>query len=429
MYEQTLTIINYCLFALLAVSVVLLIHKIFYHFYGLMPSQKFPEAKKQHKFAVLIPARYESSVIEGLLKSLQEQDYPKELIKTYVITESENDPTNEICKKYENTEYFVRPNLLVKSKGGALDQVLKHLINNGIAEKEQFEAYFIFDADNLLSPTFFTEMNKTYDAGYEIAISYRNAKNWNDGWISSCSALTFSMINTFQNKCRSRFNKNVVVSGTGFYVSARVINELGGWPFQTLTEDAEISSYSVLNNIKGVYNEQAEHFDEQPINLSVSWNQRIRWVKGHMQVTKKYSKPLIISSLHSQENKIGKFEFGINIIPVAVPIVTIIVYCFTMLVMGFLGICLQVPPSTYLKAFIYLGIALASTYLFLMLYTIMLIYYEKIHHKINLSLKNTIITILMNPFFFGSWIPIGVVALLKKEVTWKRIDRKADIKK
>lgn len=422
MYAQVLNIVNWTMIALMGVSVLLLIYKIFYHIYGLMPAKKFPDAKQNHKYAILIPARNESSVIEGLLKSLSEQDYPHELFDTYVIVETDSDPTVEICKKYENVHSFVRPDLNVKSKGGALDHILKHLLNSGIAKQKGYEAYFIFDADNTLKQNFLREMNKTFDAGYEIALSYRNAKNWNDGWVASCSALTFSMLNTFQNKCRSRFNQNVLVSGTGFYIAARVINELGGWPFQTLTEDVEISNYAVLNNIKGAYNENTEFFDEQPIKLKISWNQRIRWVKGHMQVTKKYSKKLIESSLISKENRLGKLEFGLNIIPIAIPLATIIVYSIITLVMGIVGVSIGVPAPQWKLAFINFGATVFGSYFFFVFYTLAMLFVEKKH--INITTKNAIKTVVMNPFFMALYLPIFLTALFKKEVKWKPIDRK-----
>lgn len=425
MYALILDIVNWSMIGLMAFSAVLLIYKIFYHCYALMPVRKFPNAKKQHKFAILIPARNESSVIEGILQSLQNQDYPKELFDAYVIVETETDPTVKICEKYENATAFVRPDLNVKSKGGALDHLLKHLISTGIAEEKGYEAYFIFDADNTLQTNFLTEMNKTFDAGYELSLSYRNSKNWNDGWVASCSALTFSMLNTFQNKCRARFNKNVLVSGTGFYISARIIHLLGGWPFQSLTEDVEISNYAVLNDIKATYNENTEHFDEQPISLKISWNQRIRWVKGHMQVSKKYSKKLIKSSLISKENRLGKLDFGLNIIPIAIPLATVIVYCLLTLGLGIAGVCLRVAPNLWQLAFINFTVALIGIYAFFALYTLAMLLAERKH--INITLKNAIICILMNPFFMALYLPIFLTALFKKEVKWKPIERKADL--
>ncbi len=420
MYLNVLNIANWVFIALLCVSVILLLYKIFFHIYGLFPAKKFKDTDVKHKFAILVPARNESFVIDSLLRSFDRCDYPKELFDLYVIVESEADPTVEICKKYSNVITFVRPNLDIKTKGGALDQCIKHIVNDGIAEKKGYEAYFVFDADNVIAPNFLTEMNKSFDEGYEFCLGYRNSKNWNDGWIASCSALTFSMINTFQNKCRARFTQNILVSGTGFYMSARIINNLAGWPFYTLAEDVEISNYAVMNNIKATYNEFAEFFDEQPTTLKTSWNQRLRWVKGYAQVHKKYDKKMFKSALFSKENRICKFEFSINIIPVLVPIASTFIYIIFMLVLGFVGLGMHVPAWQYCSAFIYFGIASLCLYAFFFFYAMALLLAERKH--INITFKNAVITCFMNPFFLAIYIPIFISLLFKKEVTWTQIN-------
>ena len=181
MYSQILNIVNYIIIGLMCLSLVLMCVKIAAHIYGLMPAVKLPEAKTNHKFAILIPARNESHVINNLLQSLQKQEYPKDKYDIYVIVESADDPTNEICKQYENTQVFVRPNLDIKRKGAALDQMLKYLLENNISKEKGYEAYFVFDADNIVAPNFLFEMNKTFDAGYELAMCYRHCSNWNGG--------------------------------------------------------------------------------------------------------------------------------------------------------------------------------------------------------------------------------------------------------
>lgn len=55
-----------------------------------------------------------------------------------------------------------------------------------------------------------------------------------------------------------------------------------------------------------------------------------------------------------------------------------------------------------------------------------MVFAEYAHHKIDLKPWNAVKTILLNPFFMGSWLPLALTALFKKEITWKRIDRKAD---
>ena len=63
MYHQIFHVGNIIFYVLLAVFGVLLIQKIIYHIFGLFPSKRFPDAKKDHKYAIIIPARNESKVI------------------------------------------------------------------------------------------------------------------------------------------------------------------------------------------------------------------------------------------------------------------------------------------------------------------------------------------------------------------------------
>lgn len=412
--ENIIRIANIVFYAMLGISLIFLLYKIFYHIFGLLPARTFKPTKNKYKYAIIVPARNESVVIRSLLKSIQRQSYDSELIDTYVIVESMDDPTVKICREFKNTFVFVRPNLDVKCKGAALDQCFKYILS----EKKEYDAYFIFDADNILHPEFITEMNKVYDQGYDMALGYRNSKNWNDGWIASCSALVFSMVNTFQNKCRARFNQNVVVSGTGFYIKSTVIKQLGGWPFQTLTEDYEVSLYTTINGLHSTYCESAEYYDEQPKKLKVSWEQRMRWIRGYGQNTKNYSKKLFNSFLVSSENRWMKFDLGLNIIPIAVPLASVIIYILFMFCLGIIGFFAHL--SMWEVALINAAITSLASWLFFFLYGIVLMLAERKHMKI--SAKNWIKTAFSFPFFLFLFIPIFINSLFKKEVQWVPIE-------
>jgi len=398
----------------LVVSLMLLLHKIVYHIVGLFPGKKFPEANKEHKYGILIPARNESKVIRELLESIKNQSYNKNLVETFVIVESEDDPTCGIVKEFENTQVFIRQHLERKGKGHALNECLEYIFKE---HDNGYEAFFILDADNVLDSKFIEEMNKTYDAGYQMALGYRNSKNWNDGWIASCSAVNFSMINTFQNKCRSRFNMNVIVSGTGFYIDANELRKLGGWPFTTLTEDYEISLYTTLNNLKSTYNEYAEFYDEQPTNLKVSWNQRLRWCKGFSQSNKIYKKELFESAIYDKENRISKFELSLNILPMGVLLCSLIGYMAFMLLLGIAGAIAGIPE--FVKAFIALGSTLGSTYLFMAAYSLAILIAERKHT--NIKFFNAVGCVIMSPFYLSLYVLIYISSLTQKEVEWKAI--------
>ena len=404
MYYNFFHIGNIVFYVCLGFSVLLLVNKIIYHIVGLFPSKKLPDASKEHRFAILIPARNESKVIDGLLNSIKNQTYNQDLLETYVIVEKPDDPTCQIAKNYKNTNVFVREHLELKGKGYALDECIQKIFK----ENKEYDAIFIFDADNILSPTFIEEMNKSYDAGYKIALGYRNSKNWNDGWIASCSALTFSMINTFHNKCRAKFNRNVILSGTGFYIDFDEIKKIGGWKFYTLTEDYELTLFSALNNINSTYNEYAEFFDEQPTSLRTSWNQRLRWVKGHSQSDKKYTKELIKSAIIQKGNKFNKTEFALSILPIATMLITIIGYTIYTFILSIIGFCLKEPLA--IRSLMACGVSAVAIYIFLVLYTALMISAER--KRSNLTHKKAFICCLANPFF---------MSISKKQVEWTPI--------
>ena len=147
-------------------------------------------AKKQHKFAVLISARNESSVIANLLESIHAQHYPKELLDIIVVADNCTDNTADIARQHGATVYE-RFNHNQVGKGYALDYAFSQIEKSvGI---DHYEGYFVFDADNILDENFVAEMNNVFDEGYNVLTSYRNSKNYDSNWISAGYALWFAI--------------------------------------------------------------------------------------------------------------------------------------------------------------------------------------------------------------------------------------------
>ena len=159
-----------------------------------------PKKYKNSKFAILIPARDESNIIEELLCAISHQDYPKDSLDVFVVVKDKNDKTIELTKKYGYNALICENQT---RKGDALDFAIKHIYKNNL----QYDLFVIFDADNVPKKTFFKEMNKAYLCGYDIGMGYRNCKNWNDSWVSASSGLIFNLINTLSNKGKTKCQK------------------------------------------------------------------------------------------------------------------------------------------------------------------------------------------------------------------------------
>ena len=96
----------------------------------------------------------------------------------------------------------------------------------------------------------------------------------------------------FLNYPRMKLHTNCAISGTGFLVSSKIIEENGGWPYHLLTEDIQFSTVCATKGWRIGYCDDAILYDEQPVTFSQSWRQRMRWAKGFYQVNAHCGMPL-----------------------------------------------------------------------------------------------------------------------------------------
>lgn len=386
----------YLAIILITLGTILLILKLIY----MRKNSNYPTKlyQKTHNFAILIPARYEENVIKNLLDSIQKQSFKINPQNVYVIVESEKDKTIKIVNDY-HMNIIIRKKLYLKRKGYALMEAIEE-----ITKTKLYDAYFIFDADNVLDKDFFSEMIHTYDNGYDIGIGYRNIKN-KDNVISTSSILIFTIINNFLNTIKSKYSLTCYLSGTGFYISGKVINKLKTFPFHSLTEDYELSLYSVLNNLTTYYNPKAMFYDEQPNTFKCYFIQRTRWIKGFFEARKKYLKSIIKNYHLNKTNKGSYFDAIIGI------------YDILLIIIGLVVLILYLLISSTNKL-LNISILLLIIYLVLIIITIILI---KIDQKLQLSNSLKLKTIFIHPFLLLTYIPCAIKALITKNLEWNVI--------
>lgn len=249
-----------------------------YKITGIFATRKFPKAKHNHKYAVLVAARNEETVIGNLVDSIRKQDYPAELVDIFVVADNCTDNTAAAARSF-GAICYERNDTSGKTKGFALQFLVENIRKDyGI---ENYEGYFIFDADNLLKNDYISRMNDSFDAGEKIITSYRNTKNFDDNWISASYGIHWLRTVRNEHRARSIFHLATRIQGTGFLFSNELIKN--GWNYTSLTEDRAFCADAVAQGYKISYNNEAEFFDEQPIDIKTAMRQRIRWAKGHLQ--------------------------------------------------------------------------------------------------------------------------------------------------
>lgn len=369
--------------------------------------------KEDHNFCFLVPARYESKVIEGLLISLKKQTFKINMKDVYVIVESKKDETINICKKY-NASVIIRKHLELQRKGYALDEAVKQILKS----KKHYDAYFIFDADNVLDKNYLKNMIPIFDLGYDMATGYRNCKNGNKSVIAASSALTFSLVNTIFNDKKNKETRNITFSGTGFYIRGSLIEKWKGYPFHTLTEDYELSSYATLNNLTTYYNTKSVFYDEQPVKFKDTINQRIRWIRGYFDVRRMYNRKMFKALDKKDKNYGSKLDEAIGIVPYIFMVVGLVIWFLSLIF--FITYNLLLHDNVWKRHLLELIIFMLFVYFVLFIMTLVIVILEG--DKIALTLKSKLKVLFFNPIFMISYVPCAIKALTLKEVKWTRVE-------
>ncbi|MEE0808018.1 MAG: glycosyltransferase family 2 protein [Acutalibacteraceae bacterium] len=245
---------------------------------GIVATRKFKPAKECHKYAIIVAARNESTVIGNLIDSIKRQNYPEDKLDIFVAADNCTDDTAAIARDM-GAICYERFDNEHRTKGYALQYLVECIRRDyGI---DAYEGYILFDADNLLASDYLEQMNNAFDAGEKIITSYRNTKNFDDNWIAASYGVHWLRTIRNEHRPRSLFHLATRIQGTGFLFAHELIKD--GWNWVSLTEDRAFCADAVAKGYKISYNHDAIFYDEQPVSLRIAMRQRIRWAKGHLQ--------------------------------------------------------------------------------------------------------------------------------------------------
>ncbi|MBV9617974.1 MAG: glycosyltransferase family 2 protein, partial [Verrucomicrobia bacterium] len=237
------------------------------------------------KVTMQLPVFNEVYVVERLLKSVSEIDYPRELLQIQVLDDSTDDTRQltarcvaELRERGLNVELIHRVDR-VGFKAGALE--------TGLATAEG-EFVCILDADfvpqgDLLQRTihFFTDpkvgmiqtrwghLNRTYSLLTRVQAMFL------DGHL------------LLEQTARSRSGRFFNFNGTAGLWRKCCIAEAGGWQHDTLTEDLDLSYRAQLAGWKFMFLPDVITPAELPVDMNGFKSQQHRWTKGSIQTCKK----------------------------------------------------------------------------------------------------------------------------------------------
>ena len=381
-----------------AINVFFLIVKLFsLYFLGVslfcLCRRKTPDtAAPQRRFAILIAARNEESCIAGLIESLRAQRYPRELFDIWALPNNCTDRTAEAARR-AGANVMELP-ASIHSKGAALQYAANVLLRS----RRHYDAFCVFDADNEADPAFLAEMDRALSRA-AIVKSRILAKNRTQAGISACYEIYFCTANHFLNRAREAAGLSARVIGTGFAIRRDLLEELGGFPCRTITEDAELYAACLAKGVRIGYCETAVTYDEEPVTWRASLIQRRRWMSGIMQVARLTLPQLLWNFLRwpSLNCLDGILQFTFPFLQALTPFFTLAAF-----LVG--SIDLHSLPVSLLTAYAgSLAVAVAALAL------------EK---RLDVKMAGGI---LLYPVFMACFLPLQTLALFKAQTVWHEI--------
>ncbi len=239
-------------------------------------------------FTVMLPARHEEDVIRATVHRVASANYPAGLLEIVVICSS--DDTGTIAEAQAAIDEL-------RAAGHGNCQVLTfsdkpinkpHGLNVGF-QGTRNEVVTIFDSEDDIHPDIFNIVN-TVMLREDIRVVQCGVQlmNFHSNWYSSLNVLEYF----FWFKSRLHYHAALGMTplgGNTVFFARPVMEAVGGWDEQNLTEDADVGIRLSARGepIRIVYDDRYVTREETPPTLGHFIKQRTRWSQGFLQTFKK----------------------------------------------------------------------------------------------------------------------------------------------
>ncbi|HCL56875.1 MAG TPA: glycosyl transferase [Spirochaetia bacterium] len=265
-----------------------------------------PEVKEIQTYplvAVQLPIYNELYVVERLLDSIKELDWPKNRLEIQVLDDS-TDETKQIVEEKVKKIKEEKPDLNIriirrKKREGFKAGALKHGI-----ELTDAEYFPVFDSDFLPEKDFLMKTIPYLMQDKKLAFVQTRWGHTNKDYSAFTYAQALGIDGHFviEQSARNMNQLWMNFNGTAGVWRREAILDAGNWSGDTLTEDLDLSYRAQLKGWTTLYLPDTVAPAEIPAFILPYKNQQFRWAKGSIQTAKKLIKP-IIQSKFSFKNK------------------------------------------------------------------------------------------------------------------------------
>ncbi|MEG0499790.1 MAG: glycosyltransferase [Rikenellaceae bacterium] len=233
----------------------------------------YKTAKKKHHILIIIPAYKEDRVICLTVRSILQQDYPKEFFEVVVVSDQMKPETNVQLSKepIRLLEVDYTNSTKAKAMNFALDKL----------GDEKYDIVVILDADNTTDTNFLSKINDCYAAGIKAIQAHRVAKNRNTD-TAILDALSEEINNSIFRKGHVNVGISSALIGSGmafdyawFKCNIKKVSSMG--------EDKELEVLLMRQKIYIEYLDDVKVYDEKTQDSKNFYNQRRRWIATQVE--------------------------------------------------------------------------------------------------------------------------------------------------
>jgi cellulose synthase/poly-beta-1,6-N-acetylglucosamine synthase-like glycosyltransferase/peptidoglycan/xylan/chitin deacetylase (PgdA/CDA1 family)/spore germination protein YaaH len=231
--------------------------------------------------AVLVPAYNEETVIVRTVRSVLNSTYPN--LHVIVIDDGSSDNTAQAARDAYAAEIAAGKVLVLTKPNGGKAAALNYAV-----ERLTEEFYVGIDADTVIAPDAIARLIPHFEDPLVGAVA-GNAKVGNrvNLW-TRWQALEYITSQNFERRALDLFNVVTVVPGAIGAWRTGPVKAAGGYPLNTVAEDADLTMSLLEQGLKVVYEDRSLAFTEAPIDAKGLMRQRFRWSFGTLQAVWKH---------------------------------------------------------------------------------------------------------------------------------------------
>lgn len=286
--------------------------------------------------AIIIAAHEEEAVIARCVKSLVEQAYPRDRFRVFVVADRCTDSTAIRARD-------AGAQVIERSHGPQGKSAAVRYAFESASANEQFDAFAVFDADNVADAGFLEAVARRLREGERVVQGFVDCANPDATWVAASSALGFYAIATVAQAPREALGLSVPLMGTAWAAKTELFHRFLP-QLRSLADDLELLSLFAEAGIRVAYEPAARVLDEKPAMLRAAVQQRHRWMQGRWAVASRHFIPLMAVAFGARRHgKRPTFIERFRAFDVALQLVgpSLLFSAVVLAVVGALALCVQ----------------------------------------------------------------------------------------